>query len=87
MQREHAESLQFHLNSILTTRGREVSSLNTVLERPGLALDKINLYVPCEQRAEERLRLLRPSPFAWSSPHSIEITTVWLQGQRDADGL
>ena len=76
MQREHAESLQFHLNSILTTRGREVSSLDAVLEQPGLALDKINLpYVPCEQRAEaERLLTTAPISFAWSSPHSIEIT-------------
>lgn len=47
-----------------------------MLEQPGLALDKINLpYVPCEQRAEaERLLTTAPISFAWSSPHSIEIT-------------
>lgn len=76
MQREHEESLPFHLNSILATRGREVSSLDTVLEQPGLALDKINLpYVPCERRTEaERLLAAAPVSFAWSSPHSVEIT-------------
>ncbi|WP_294547067.1 HAD family hydrolase [uncultured Pseudoflavonifractor sp.] len=76
MQREHREALRFHLNSILNTRGQEVPSLDTVLEQPDLALDKVNLpYIPCELRADaERLLAGAPIAFAWSSPQSVEIT-------------
>ena len=76
MQREHEDALYFHLNNILTTRGQEVPGLDGVLERPDLALDKVNLpYIPCELRAEvERLLAGAPVSFAWSSPQSVEVT-------------
>lgn len=76
MQREHEDALYFHLNNILTTRGRTVSALEEVLDQPGLALDKINLpYVPRELRAEvEALLKAAPVSYAWSSPHSVEVT-------------
>lgn len=76
MQREHEDALCFHLNNILTTRGRTVSALEEVLNQPDLALDKINLpYVPQELRAEmEALLKAAPVSYAWSSPHSVEVT-------------
>lgn len=76
MQREHEDALYFHLNNILTTRGRTVSALEEVLNQPDLALDKINLpYVPRELRAEvEELLKAAPVFYAWSSPHSVEVT-------------
>ena len=76
MQREHEDVLCFHLNNILTTRGRTVSALEEVLNRPELALDKVNLpYIPEALRAEvEALLKNAPVSFAWSSPHSVEIT-------------
>ncbi|HJG87814.1 HAD family hydrolase [Pseudoflavonifractor capillosus] len=76
MQREHEDVLCFHLNNILTTRGRTVSALEEVLNQPELALDKVNLpYIPEALRAEvEALLKNAPVSFAWSSPHSVEIT-------------
>ena len=76
MQREHEDALYFHLNNILTTRGRTVSALEEVLNQPELALDKVNLpYVPQELRAEvEELLKAAPVSYAWSSPHSVEVT-------------
>lgn len=76
MQREHEDALYFHLNNILTTRGRTVSALEEVLNQPELALDKVNLpYVPQELRAEvEELLKVAPVSYAWSSPHSVEVT-------------
>lgn len=76
MQREHEDALYFHLNNILTTRGRTVSALEEVLNQPNLALDKVNLpYVPQELRAEvEELLKVAPVSYAWSSPHSVEVT-------------
>ena len=76
MQREHEDVLCFHLNNILTTRGRTVSALEEVLNQPELALDKVNLpYIPETLRAEvEALLKNAPVSFAWSSPHSVEIT-------------
>ena len=76
MQREHEDVLCFHLNNILTTRGRTVSALEEVLNQPELALDKVNLpYIPETLRAEvETLLKNAPVSFAWSSPHSVEIT-------------
>lgn len=76
MQREHEDVLCFHLNNILTTRGRTVSALEEVLNQPDLALDKVNLpYVPQELRAEvEELLKVAPVSYAWSSPHSVEVT-------------
>lgn len=76
MQREHEDALYFHLNNILTTRGRTVSALEEVLNQPDLALDKVNLpYVPRELRAEmEELLKTAPVSYAWSSPHSVEVT-------------
>ena len=73
MQREHEDALYFHLNNILTTRGRTVSALEEVLNQPDLALDKVNLpYVPQELRAEvEELLKAAPVSYAWSSPHSV----------------
>ena len=47
MQREHEDALCFHLNNILTTRGRTVSALEEVLNQPDLALDKVNLVGGC----------------------------------------
>lgn len=76
MQREHEDVLCFHLNNILTTRGRTVSALEEVLNQPELALDKVNLpYIPEALRAGvEALLKNAPVSFAWSSPHSVEIT-------------
>ena len=76
MQREHEDALYFHLNNILTTRGRTVSALEEVVNQPDLALDKVNLpYVPRELRAEmEELLKAAPVSYAWSSPHSVEVT-------------
>ena len=76
MQREHEDCLRFHLSNILTVRGRTVSSLEEVLRQPGLALDKVNLpYIPEGLQAEvEALLKNAPVSFAWSSPHSVEIT-------------
>lgn len=76
MQREHEDVLCFHLNNILTTRGRTVSALEEVLNQPELALDKVNLpYIPEALRAEvEALLKNAPVSVAWSSPHSVEIT-------------
>lgn len=76
MQRAHEDSLYFHLNNILPARGRTVSTLEEVLDRPGLDLDKVNLpYVPTELGAEvERALEAAPVSFAWSGPHSLEIT-------------
>ena len=57
-------------------RGRTVSALEEVLNQPELALDKVNLpYIPEALRAEvEALLKNAPVSFAWSSPHSVEIT-------------
>ena len=70
MQRAHEDSLYFHLNNILPARGRTVPTLEEVLDRPGLDLDKVNLpYVPTELGAEaERALEAAPVSFAWSGP-------------------
>lgn len=77
-QRKAATLLQFHLNSILSTRGRAVSDLEMVLRQPDLQVDKVNLpYIPKDKReaAAHALSAMAVS-FAWSSPYSIEVTHV-----------
>ena len=68
--------LAFHLNTILSARGRAVPDLTALCREERLCFDKVNLpYLPTERRAEVEAALSAlPLSFAWSSPRSIEIT-------------
>ena len=68
--------LAFHLNTILSARGRAGPDLTALCREERLCFDTVNLpYLPPERRAEVEAALSAlPLSFAWSSPRSIEIT-------------